>query len=199
LYTVSASTVCQSPTWHRALPGHVLNQFSMDEIQRIPAHRDNQLLQPEWRSRALAYAPVSRKDKRVVLDKSLTPLKTRGTLARDEQIYSPGSGRPKAYLVTYKRTDPLFVIGLQDPAKPTGARQLNVTGVSDYYTMTTRHISSELDSQAPTLRGRTRSGHRSQDQPLQFQDPKQPTENKPILMVVPEPARLQSTTTNSPL
>src|SRR3989442_11349208 len=38
----------------------------------------------------------------------------------------------KAYLVTFKRMDPLFVIDLKDPANPTMFGQLNVTGVSDY-------------------------------------------------------------------
>src|SRR3989449_2358099 len=38
----------------------------------------------------------------------------------------------KAYLVTFKRMDPLFVIDLKDPTKPSVLGQLNVTGVSDY-------------------------------------------------------------------
>jgi len=38
----------------------------------------------------------------------------------------------RAYLVTYQRMDPLFVIGLQDPSRPKVLGQLNITGVSDY-------------------------------------------------------------------
>src|SRR5207245_8335107 len=53
-------------------------------------------------------------------------------LSPGEQIYSARFMGDKAYLVTYKRTDPLFVIGLQDPARPKVLGQLNVTGVSDY-------------------------------------------------------------------
>ncbi len=72
-----------------AVPGHVLNQFSMDEYS--------------------GYLRIA-----------------------SEQIYSARFMGDKAYLVTYKRTDPLFVISLQDPARPKVLGQLNVTGVSDY-------------------------------------------------------------------
>jgi len=67
-----------------------------------------------------------------VLDKSLHTTGKLEGLSPGEQIYSARFMGDKTYLVTYKRTDPLFVIGLQDPAKPTVLGQLNVTGVSDY-------------------------------------------------------------------
>src|SRR5260370_5700729 len=38
----------------------------------------------------------------------------------------------RAYLVTFQRLDPLFVIGLQDPHQPKVLGQLNISGVSDY-------------------------------------------------------------------
>jgi uncharacterized secreted protein with C-terminal beta-propeller domain len=38
----------------------------------------------------------------------------------------------RAYLVTFQRMDPLFVIGLQDPHQPKVLGQLNIPGVSDY-------------------------------------------------------------------
>src|SRR5438876_7305218 len=38
----------------------------------------------------------------------------------------------RAYLVTFQRMDPLFVIGLQDPTQPKVLGQLNIPGVSDY-------------------------------------------------------------------
>src|SRR5205807_1585316 len=36
------------------------------------------------------------------------------------------------YLVTFKKTDPLFVIELKDPTRPKVLGQLNTTGYSDY-------------------------------------------------------------------
>jgi len=81
----------------------------------------------------LAYAPVSQQETNVyVLDRSLHITGKLEGLSPGEQIYSARFMGDKAYLVTYKRTDPLFVIGLQDPSRPTVLGQLNVTGVSDY-------------------------------------------------------------------
>jgi inhibitor of cysteine peptidase len=116
-----------------AVPGHVLNQFSMDEyngyLRIATTNCCNQIGTPA----PLAYAPVSQQETNIyVLDESLHIAGKLEGLSPGEQIYSARFMGDKAYLVTYKRTDPLFVIGLQDPAKPTVLGQLNVTGVSDY-------------------------------------------------------------------
>jgi uncharacterized secreted protein with C-terminal beta-propeller domain len=116
-----------------AVPGHVLNQFSMDEYNGYLRIATTNCCSQSSGPMPLAYAPVSQQETNVyVLDKSLHPTGKLEGLSPGEQIYSARFMGDKAYLVTYKRTDPLFVIGLQDPARPALLGQLNVTGVSDY-------------------------------------------------------------------
>ncbi len=116
-----------------AVPGHVLNQFSMDEYNGYLRIATTNCCSQSGGSVPLAYAQVSQQETNVyVLDKSLHTTGRLEGLSPGEQIYSARFMGDKAYLVTFKRTDPLFVIGLRDPAKPTVLGQLNVTGVSDY-------------------------------------------------------------------
>jgi len=115
------------------VPGHVLNQFSMDEYNGYLRIATTYCCSQSGGPEPLAYAPVSQQETNVyVLDKSLHSTGKLEGLSPGEQVYSARFMGDKAYLVTYKRTDPLFVIGLQDPARPKVLGQLNVTGVSDY-------------------------------------------------------------------
>src|SRR5438309_3380309 len=116
-----------------AVPGHVLNQFSMDEYNGYLRIATTNCCSQSGDPMSLAYAPGSQQETNVyVLDESLHTTGKLEGLSPGEQIYSARFMGDKAYLVTYKRTDPLFVIGLQDPSGPTVLGQLNVTGVSDY-------------------------------------------------------------------
>ena len=49
-----------------------------------------------------------------------------------EQIYSTRFLGNKAYLVTYRTTDPLYVLDLSDPSDPFIAGELEINGYSDY-------------------------------------------------------------------
>ncbi len=116
-----------------AVPGHILNQFSMDEYNGYLRIATTNCCSQSGGPMPLASVPVSQQETNVyVLDKSLHITGKLEGLSPGEQIYSARFMGDKAYLVTFKRTDPLFVIGLQDPAKLTVLGQLNVTGVSDY-------------------------------------------------------------------
>jgi uncharacterized secreted protein with C-terminal beta-propeller domain len=116
-----------------AVPGHVLNQFSMDEYNGYLRIATTNCCSQSGGPMPLAYSPVSQQETNVyVLDRSLHITGKLEGLSPGEQIYSARFMGDKAYLVTYKRTDPLFVIGLHDPARPKVFGQLNVTGVSDY-------------------------------------------------------------------
>src|SRR5260370_7391552 len=53
-------------------------------------------------------------------------------LSPGETFYAARFMGDRAYLVTFKRLDPLFVVDLQNPSNPSLLGQLNVTGVSDY-------------------------------------------------------------------
>jgi uncharacterized secreted protein with C-terminal beta-propeller domain len=53
-------------------------------------------------------------------------------LASGENIHSARFMGDRCYLVTFKKTDPLFVIDLSKPTSPIVLGQLNILGYSDY-------------------------------------------------------------------
>ena len=53
-------------------------------------------------------------------------------LGRNEQIYAVRFVGPMAYVVTFRQTDPLYVIDLHNPAAPKLAGTLQLTGYSNY-------------------------------------------------------------------
>jgi uncharacterized secreted protein with C-terminal beta-propeller domain len=50
----------------------------------------------------------------------------------DEQIYATRFLGDKAYLVTFKTTDPLYILDLSDPTDPSVIGELKINGYSDY-------------------------------------------------------------------
>lgn len=104
--------------------GTVLNQFSMDEYQgnfRIATTSHNGSLGTNSQTNQLT-----------VLDERLSPLGQVGDLAKGEQIYAARFVGDRCYLVTFRTTDPLFVLDLKDPAKPFVAGELKMPGYSQY-------------------------------------------------------------------
>ena len=96
--------------------GSLLNQFSMDEYDenfRITTTADdgNNLF---------------------VLDKDMKEIGHVTNLASGEKIYATRFMGEKAYVVTYKTVDPLFVIDLSNPTKPTVLGELKIPGYSSY-------------------------------------------------------------------
>ncbi len=67
-----------------------------------------------------------------VLDMSLNTVGKLENIAPDESIYAARFMGNRAYLVTFKSIDPLFVIDLSDPASPKILGQLKIPGFSDY-------------------------------------------------------------------
>jgi inhibitor of cysteine peptidase len=112
--------------------GHVLNQFSMDEFNG------------DFRIATTGYGPGSvastggvspsyvQRTNLYVLDSGLHIIGRLEGLSPGEQFYAARFMGDRAYLVTFQRMDPLFVIGLQDPTQPKVLGQLNISGVSDY-------------------------------------------------------------------
>jgi inhibitor of cysteine peptidase len=100
------------------VPGTVLNQFSMDEYQgyfRIATTIG-------WMENNNVY----------VLDNDLKVVGKLEGLAPGEKIYSARFMGNRAYLVTFKKIDPLFVVDLKDPENPTVLGELKIPGFSDY-------------------------------------------------------------------
>jgi len=97
------------------VPGRVLNQFSMDEYQGY-----------------FRIATTTTANHVYILDMDLDIVGSLENLAPGEQIYSARFTGDRGYLVTYIKTDPLFVIDLSNPYLPEVLGELEITGYSDY-------------------------------------------------------------------
>ncbi|WP_099157215.1 beta-propeller domain-containing protein [Virgibacillus ndiopensis] len=104
--------------------GTLINQFAMDErdgIFRIATTKGD-LLQDDEPSTNNLYT----------YDLQLNPLGSVEGLAKGERIYSVRFMEDIAYMVTFKQVDPLFVIDLNEPKKPTVLGKLKIPGFSNY-------------------------------------------------------------------
>ena len=105
---------------------------------RVPGSLVNRYALSEYDGRLRAATTTGRNTAKqsngvYVLDAdTLTQLGAVTGLAPNEQIYAVRYAGPLAYVVTYRRTDPLFVVDLTDPARPRVAGRLELTGYSDY-------------------------------------------------------------------
>ena len=67
-----------------------------------------------------------------VLDQNLNMIGSVDNLAKGEQIYSARFLGTRAYFVTYRNTDPVFLADLTDPAHPVIKDKLKIPGFSEY-------------------------------------------------------------------
>ena len=107
------------------VPGRVLNQFSMDEngkFFRIATTTGQIWRDDEFTSKNNIY----------VLDDTLDIKGKIEDIAPGEQIYSVRFMGDRAYMVTFRTVDPLFVIDMKDPEKPEILGALKIPGYSDY-------------------------------------------------------------------
>ncbi len=110
---------------HGKVPGHVLNQFSMDEHNgyfRIATTTGRTSRSGESLSSNNVY----------VLDSGLVQVGEIEDIAPGESIYSARFMGDRGYLVTFKKIDPFFVIDLSDPENPEILGKLKIPGYSDY-------------------------------------------------------------------
>lgn len=136
--------------------GRLLNQYSLDEHNnylRLATTRSQNWFQPFMLP--MMNMPVSSTpetsmttDMRIapptpptesqsinnvyVLDQSLKQVGSITGLAQGERIYSARFMGNRAYIVTFRQTDPLFVIDLENPSQPSVLGQLKLPGFSNY-------------------------------------------------------------------
>ncbi len=106
--------------------GRILNQYSMDEFQgnfRIATTVDG-----IWTNKG----QTKSKNNLYILDKNLESLGKIEGIAPGESIYSARFMGKRAYMVTFKRVDPLFVIDVSDPSNPEILGKLKIPGYSNY-------------------------------------------------------------------
>ena len=106
------------------VPGHLLNQFSMDEFDgdlRVATTTNI------WAGRrSTMFNNV------YVMDDKLDIIGRLERLAEGESIYSARFVGDRLYMVTFERIDPLFVIDLSRPERPEVLGELKIPGYSDY-------------------------------------------------------------------
>jgi len=108
--------------------GQVLNQFSLDEngdYFRIATTRAQQ-------SSRFSDVASDSYSNIYVLDADLKTVGSLENLATTERIYAARFLGDRVYLVTFKQTDPLFVISLSNPTKPAVLGALKIPGFSNY-------------------------------------------------------------------
>ncbi len=105
--------------------GYLLNRYSMDEYQgyfRIATTQG----QTSWGNNA------NLKNQIYVLNGNLSIIGSIENIAPGEKIYSARFMGARAYLVTFQKVDPFFVIDLNDPANPQLLGELKIPGYSNY-------------------------------------------------------------------
>jgi len=110
------------------VPGTVLNQFSMDESNgffRIATTINRW----SWDG---STAQGSSWSNLYVLDSDMNRVGAVEKLAPGERIYAARFIGERCYLVTFRQTDPLFVIDLAKPDAPTVLGELKIPGFSTY-------------------------------------------------------------------
>lgn len=98
------------------VPGRLLNQFSLDE--------HNEYLR--------VATTVGNANDLYVLDKDLRIAGSLKGFGETERIYSVRFIADKGYVVTFRQTDPFFVMDLSDPKNPKLAGELKIPGFSSY-------------------------------------------------------------------
>jgi hypothetical protein len=108
------------------VPGHVLNQFAMDEwygYLRVATTR-GRVPDPRVSSSVSILAEVE--------GGSLVRVGAVDGIAPGEDIRAVRFDDDRGYVVTFKKTDPLFVVDLHEPAKPAILGELKIPGFSTY-------------------------------------------------------------------
>lgn len=121
-FTISGMNVSHHSS--TTVQGMVLNQFSMDE------HNDYFRLVT---TKGYAWDESKPSSNHLyILDENLKLAGKIEGLARGERIYSARFMGDRIYMVTFKETDPLFVIEASDPRNPKVLGELKIPGFSNY-------------------------------------------------------------------
>ena len=125
LHKFALSGVNTSYVGSTLIPGHVLNQFSMDERDAVlrVATSSGWVPNPGVSSNIVSVAERAG---------ALQVIGQLNGLAPQEDIRSVRFDGERGFVVTFKKTDPLFVIDLVDPTQPSVLGELKIPGFSTY-------------------------------------------------------------------
>ncbi len=108
-----------------AAVGHPLNQFAFHEYDGRLFVATTVVGSNFEDSESFVTSLEDRGDELVIIDKV-------GDLGRGERIFAVRYIEDKAYVVTFRRVDPLYVVDLSDPSDLTTKGELKITGFSAY-------------------------------------------------------------------
>lgn len=116
--------------------GHIHNQFSLDEQDGIVRVSTTER---RWdgfnEAEPWNWVPPEPVNRVITLERSDAELVTLGEtveFAHNEEIYATRFIGDRGYVVTFRQTDPFFVIDLSDPADPHLVGELKIPGFSEY-------------------------------------------------------------------
>ena len=107
-----------------AVPGYIINQYSMDEY--------NGYFRVATTTTSGSWFSQNQQNNLYVLNMNLTIVGKLENMAKGENIYAARFIGDTCYLVTFHQTDPFFVIDLSNPQSPTVAGELKIPGYSSY-------------------------------------------------------------------
>ena len=110
-----------------SVKGHLLNQFSLHEHDGhlFVAVTNGSPWGANRQSESLIFALKQRED-------VLSVVGSVGDMGRGERIYSVRYIGDRAYVVTFRQVDPLYVVDLADPTAPAVLGELKIPGYSAY-------------------------------------------------------------------
>ncbi len=113
----------------KSIPGKLLNQFALDEYN---GYLRTAVTVGEFFAGGFGISGREEENDVYVLDLNLNITGSITGLGKDERIYSARFIEDKGYLVTFKQTDPFYVLDLKNPKKPEMVGELKIPGFSSY-------------------------------------------------------------------
>ena len=113
------------------VPGYIKNQFAMSydgEYFKIATTKNSVTVDGD----AVTMSIDGRTNNLYIINDQMQIVGKVEDLAKGETIQSVRYIGNTAYVVTFRQTDPLFVIDLSDPTNPTVKGELKITGFSEY-------------------------------------------------------------------
>ncbi len=124
IHKVGVDGIALNPVAHADVPGTLLNQYSLDEM--------NGYLRVFTTVAGWTNGSFVVRNNLYVLDETLARAGSLEGIAPGERIHAARFLGDRAYLVTFRSIDPLFAIDLSVETAPRILGELNISGYSDY-------------------------------------------------------------------
>lgn len=132
IFRISLNSNSLTVTGTGAVPGTVLNQFSMDEYKgklRVATNIQFAYVSNDGKN----FSSWGERINRVYcLGNDMEIIGESGDMGKNESIKSVRFMDDIAYVVTFRQTDPLYAVDMSDPTNPTILSELKIDGFSTY-------------------------------------------------------------------